>query len=54
MGLTTGTISYHINALIREGMLKTSVQSGKIFYQLDKKQICQQLDELKQYIQTLS
>lgn len=37
--LTTATISYHMNALITSSFVKTSITSGKVYYQLDREKI---------------
>ena len=49
MGLSTATISYHMNGLSEEGFVRTSIEAGRIFYEMDEEQIRKKLDQLKEF-----
>lgn len=49
LGLTTATISYHVNALVDVGFLKTELISGRVYYSADIPRIIEKLDLLKAY-----
>jgi DNA-binding transcriptional ArsR family regulator len=50
MNLTTATISYHVNSLVELGFLKTSVDSGRVYYQTNVERIKEVLKELEQFV----
>ena len=54
LGLTTATISYHVNSLVELGFLKTELISGKVYYSTDATRIAEKLDLLKAYFYRLS
>jgi DNA-binding transcriptional ArsR family regulator len=49
--LSTPTISYHVNALIKMGLLKTVLDSNRVYYSLNSERFSQYLDGIKRYFQ---
>ncbi len=49
--LSTATISYHVNALIKEGLLKTVIDSNRVYYSLNNERFSLYLDGIKKYFQ---
>jgi DNA-binding transcriptional ArsR family regulator len=47
--LSTPTISYHVNALIKMGLLKTVVDSNRVYYSLNNERFSQYLEGIKRY-----
>lgn len=39
LDLSTGTISYHLSSLIKEGLVVTKIEGKKIYYRLNKKEL---------------
>lgn len=52
--LSTPTISYHVNALMEMGLIKTSVEANKIYYSINEDVIEQILKEIKVYFLTVN
>lgn len=50
LNLKAPTISYHVNALLEMGLIKTSVESNKIYYAMNHESIENMLDEIKQFL----
>ena len=49
LALSTATISYHVNALIKMGFLQESVNANRIYYSVNRARISARLDDIKQY-----
>lgn len=47
--LSTATISYHVNALIKMGLLKTVVDSNRVYYSLNSEKFALYLDGIRKY-----
>lgn len=47
LGLSTATISYHVNALIKLGLLKTEVNSNRVYYSMNMERISEYLEGIK-------
>jgi DNA-binding transcriptional ArsR family regulator len=47
--LSTATISYHVNSLIKEGLLKAEVNSNKVYYSLNREALATYLEDVKKY-----
>ena len=50
--LSTPTISYHVNALMQLGLVKTSIEANKVYYTINKEAIEKLLDEIKTFFLT--
>ena len=50
LNLKAPTISYHVNALLEMGLIKTSVVSNKIYYAMNHEAIENMLDEIKHFL----
>lgn len=49
LGLSTATISYHVNALLKEGCLQAEVISNKVYYSIDNEKMSAYLDGIKSF-----
>ncbi len=49
LNLSTATISYHVSALIKLGLLKTEINSNRVYYSMNSEKISQYLDGIKNY-----
>ncbi|MFV0343811.1 MAG: ArsR/SmtB family transcription factor [Anaerocolumna sp.] len=47
--LTTATISHHVNALLKERLLKAEVSANKVYYSLNRETLAIYLDNMKAY-----
>ncbi len=47
--LSTATISYHVNSLLSEGLLKAEVNANKVYYSLNREVLAAYLEDLKNY-----
>jgi DNA-binding transcriptional ArsR family regulator len=47
--LSTATISYHVNSLLKEGLLKAEVNANKVFYSLNREVLATYFEDLKNY-----
>lgn len=47
--LSTATISYHVNALLKERLLKAEVSANKVYYSLNRDTLGAYLDNMKNY-----
>lgn len=47
--LSTPTISYHVNALMDLGLVKTSIEANKVYYTVNKEAIENLLDDIKRF-----
>lgn len=47
--LSTATISYHVNSLLAEGLLKAEVNSNKVYYSLNREVLAASIEILKKY-----
>lgn len=50
LNLKAPTISYHVNALLEMGLIKTSVESNKIYYSMNHESVENMLDDIKQFL----
>lgn len=53
LNLSTATISYHVNALIKVGFLKESVSANRLYYSINQPRIASCLDAMKEYFNSL-
>ncbi|HWT76473.1 MAG TPA: winged helix-turn-helix domain-containing protein [Mobilitalea sp.] len=53
LNLSTATISYHVNALLKIGFIKADLISNKVYYSSDKDRISAYLDDMKEYFTKL-
>ncbi|MDF2944076.1 MAG: transcriptional regulator, ArsR family [Herbinix sp.] len=49
LNLSTATISYHVNALLKIGFLKAEVNANKVYYSMDKERISSYLENVRDY-----
>jgi len=49
LGLSTATISYHVNALLKAGFLQAEIISNKVYYRIDNEKISVYLEGIKKY-----
>lgn len=49
MELSTATISYHVNALLRANLLKAEIISNKVYYSINNEVIAAHLDGIKRF-----
>jgi DNA-binding transcriptional ArsR family regulator len=47
--LSTATISYHVNALLKEGLLKAEISTNKVYYTLNQEVLAAYFNDLKNY-----
>lgn len=47
--LSTATISYHVNALLKEGLLKAEVSANKVYYSLNREALASYFEDVKNY-----
>ncbi|CRZ33328.1 DNA-binding transcriptional ArsR family regulator [Herbinix hemicellulosilytica] len=47
--LSTATISYHVNALLKANLLKAEIISNKVYYSINNEMISAQLDGIKSF-----
>lgn len=47
LNLSTATISYHVNALLKEGFVKADASFNRVYYSIDLERISARLDEVK-------
>ncbi len=47
--LSTATISYHVNSLLKEGLLKAEVNANKVYYSLNRESLANYLEDVKRY-----
>lgn len=47
--LSTATISYHVNSLLSEGLLKAEVNANKVFYSLNREVLATYFEDVKNY-----
>ncbi len=48
--LSTATISYHVNALMKLGLVKTEVDSNRVYYSLNTEKFSQYLEGIRRYL----
>lgn len=53
LNLSTATISYHVNALLKLSFLQAEVISNKVYYSLDRDKIAKYLDDMKGFFTKL-
>jgi DNA-binding transcriptional ArsR family regulator len=53
LNLSTATISYHVNALLKTGFIKAEVISNKVYYSIDRERISTNLEDIKDYFTKL-
>jgi len=49
LGLSTATISYHVNALLKAGCLKAEVMSNKVYYSIDNEKLSAYMEGIKSF-----
>lgn len=49
LGLTTATISYHVNALLKASCLQAQIKSNKVYYSIDNEKLGAYLDGVKSF-----
>lgn len=49
LGLSTATISYHVNALLKAGCLKAEVISNKVYYSIDIEKLSAYMEGIKSF-----
>lgn len=49
LGLTTATISYHVNALLRTSCLQAQIKANKVYYSIDNEKLGVYLDGVKSF-----
>ena len=49
LNLSTATISYHVNALLKEGFVKADVSLNRVYYSIDLDRICEHLEDIKRF-----
>ena len=49
LGLTTATISYHVSALMKLGLLKTEVNSNRVYYCMNKEKLSEYLEDIRAF-----
>jgi DNA-binding MarR family transcriptional regulator len=49
LNLSTATISYHVNALIKSGFLQAEVIANKVYYCIERERISKYLEEIKNF-----
>ncbi len=49
LNLSTATVSYHVNALLRNGFLKADINTNKVYYCIDRARILSYLDNVRKY-----
>ncbi len=47
--LSTATISYHVNSLLKEGLLKAEVEANKVYYSLNREKLSAYFEDVKDY-----
>lgn len=47
--LSTATISYHVNALLKEGLLKAEMSANKVYYSVNRETLTAHFEDLKNY-----
>ncbi|MDF2907061.1 MAG: transcriptional regulator, ArsR family [Herbinix sp.] len=47
--LSTATISYHVNSLLKEGLLKAEVSANKVYYSLNRETLTIYFEDVKKY-----
>ncbi len=47
--LSTATISYHVNSLLKEGLLKAEVNANKVFYSLNREVLANYFEDLQNF-----
>lgn len=47
--LSTATISYHVNSLLKEGLLKADVNANKVYYSLNREVLSTYFEDLQNY-----
>jgi DNA-binding transcriptional ArsR family regulator len=53
LNLSTATISYHVNALLKIGFLQAEVISNKVYYSIDRERISRNLEDVKGFFMKL-
>lgn len=54
LGLSTATISYHVNALLKSNFLQAEVISNKVYYNIDNEKISAYMEEIKGFFTNLN
>lgn len=49
LNLTTATISYHVNTLMKLGLLKTELSSNRVYYSMNYEKLSDYLNDIKDY-----
>ena len=49
LGLSTATISYHVNALMKLGLLKTELSANRVYYSMNYEKLSDYLEDIKDY-----
>lgn len=49
LNLTTATISYHVNALIKNGLLRTELSSNRVYYSINHEKLSEYLEDIREY-----
>lgn len=49
LSLSTATISYHVNALMKLGLLKTELSSNRVYYSLNYEKLTEYLEDIRKY-----
>ncbi len=53
MNLSTATISHHLSALAKLGIICEEVKANRIYYSINKEQICSRIDDMKKFFVNL-
>ncbi len=49
LNLSTATISYHVNALMKLGLLKTELSSNRVYYSMNYEKLSDYLEDIRDY-----
>ena len=49
LNLSTATISYHVNALMKLGLLKTELSSNRVYYRMNYEKLTEYLEDIGEY-----
>lgn len=49
LNLSTATISYHVNTLMRLGLLQTELRSNRVYYSMNIERLSEYLEDIKDY-----
>ncbi len=49
LGLSTATISYHVNALMKLGLLQAELSSNRVYYSINQEKLTEYLEDIRKY-----